>query len=119
MFDEFALLRFAGDDCFSFERDLAVIEPQFGLAIVFVVAVTNKAVFRKDGSNISIELNFIRCCGSGGNADQHQRQGRNILKRSRHIEGKIQTQTDVCVFVRTLVLNAMNDSVTATNLTKE
>ena len=78
MLDEFALVGFAGDDGFAFEGDVAVIEAEFGLAVVFVMAMANEAVLGKDGPNIAIELDFVRCGGEGGNAQRQCQSGFKI-----------------------------------------
>ena len=118
MLDEFALVGFAGNDGFAFEGDVAVIEPEFGLAIVFVVTMADEAVFGKDGANIAIELDFIRCTCHGENAEQRQqRQERKLAVSGTHIQGKIKTRLQARIFVWTLVMNAMNDTVVAINLT--
>ena len=118
MLDEFALARFAGNDGLTFEGDVAVVESEFGLPIIFVVAVADEAVFRKDGPNIAIELDFIRCTRHGENAERRQqRQKRKLAVSGTHIQGKIKTRLQARIFVWTLVMNAMNDTVVAINLT--
>lgn len=118
MLDEFALLGLAGDDGFAFERDFAIVEAELGFAVVFVMSVTDKTVFGKNGANIAIELDFVRCACRGGNAQHKQGERRHLAISGQHIQGKIQTRITGCIFARTLVVNAMNDTVTAINLTK-
>jgi len=42
-------------------RDIAIVETEFGLAVVFVMPVAHIAILGQDGPNIAIELNFVRC----------------------------------------------------------
>jgi len=58
--DEFALVGFAGDDSFALDSDVSVVQAKLCLTIIFVVAVSDEAIFGKDGANVAIELNIVR-----------------------------------------------------------
>src|SRR5689334_18657416 len=68
---------------FVFQRHVAQVQPQIGFAVFFARAVANKAIFRKDGANIAIELDV----GSLGDAEARERcaqqnnRGNSVTKR--------------------------------------
>lgn len=62
--DHLALIRLAGDDrrvpTEVARRFLRLIEAQFGLAVLRVLAVAVKAGLREDGADVAVELDLVR-----------------------------------------------------------
>src|SRR5262249_28498206 len=59
--DALALLRVAGDDVLVQQGALAVVEPQFRLAIFFILPVTLQTMLRQDGANLKIVADLFAC----------------------------------------------------------
>src|ERR1700722_2519461 len=80
--DQLALARIAGHNGKTtvfegLERLFLAVEAQFGLASAFVRAVTQKTVFRQDGTDIVVEIHLGRrrgnLSGRSSRADQNRR----------------------------------------------
>ena len=71
--DQLAFVWLAGNDRFLFHRDLAHVQPELGLALVFVRAVAEKAVVGKDWPDVVVVAQpaFFR----GGRLGRHRRSG--------------------------------------------
>ena len=84
MLDEFALVGLARNDGLAFERDVTIVEAEFGLPIVFVVPMADVAVLGKDGPNIAIELDFVGCGCKRGNAHKQCQSAKQSLRLPRN-----------------------------------
>src|ERR1043165_3990071 len=67
--DQFPLLGVAGNDGALLQRDLADVEPNLGLAIVFVRAVTDEAVLGENRPDVAVELQRMGRTGAPGGSN--------------------------------------------------